>query len=293
MIRQDAMTTVQTMFNRARTGAAFAAAMLLALMILSGCTPKEILHQPDVLVSPYKASGGDVLWAVTPLANESGVSFVDTARIADDLVNSIDEVRGLSCLPMNRTLGLMRARGIRAVTSPQEARALANALGVDGLIVGTITAYDPYDPPKIGLKLALFARNPGVNSPDMDPLCLQVAYTEFDQKLASQYLTKPVAALSEHLDGANHEVEMQLRRYAEGRHDPDCALGWKSIMASMELYTRFAAFISVSRLIEQEHQRVSPPVIVNGKQSTTSSSTSSTPAPAHSNVPAPLAHASR
>ena len=252
------MTTVQTMLFRAARASALAA-LVLALMIVSGCAPTETLSPPDVLVAPYHAARGDVLWAVAPLANESGVSIVDTGMIADEIIHNIDQVRSLACLPLNRTLGAMRARGLTSVATPQDARNLANALGVDGLIIGTITAYDPYNPPKLGIKLALFASNPGVQAPELDPLRLQLSYTEYDRRLATQYLTKPVATLSQHLDGANHEVQMELRRYATGRHNPESALGWKRIMASMDLYTQFASFVAVSRLIDQERLRLAQP----------------------------------
>ncbi len=252
------MTTVQTMLPHALRRAAIALC-LAAFAALSACAPKDTLSPPDVLVAPYHAVSGDVLWAVAPLVNESGVSFVDTGMIADQIIHSIDQVRGLACLPLNRTIAAMRARGMTSVASPQDARALATALGVDGLIVGVVAAYDPYDPPKLGLKLALFARNPGVESASLDPLRLQISYTEFDRKLATQYLTKPVATVSQHLDGSNHEVQMEVRRYATGRHEAETALGWKAIMASMDLYTQFSAFVAVSRLIDQERIRLAQP----------------------------------
>jgi hypothetical protein len=241
--------------GRTRRGAL---ACALAAALLAACAPKDRdrLDPPDVLVAPYGRTQGDVLWAVAPLANESGVSSVDTGMIADRLVAGIDEVRGVSCLPLNRTLAAMRVRGMRTVSTPADARALATALGVDGLIVGTVTAYDPYDPPKLGLKLALFARSPGADAPQQDPFRLQMAYTESDRRLAAQYLDRPVATVSQHLDGANHEVQMDVRRYATGRHDPHSALGWKGVLASMDLYTQFAAYSAVSRLIEQERLRV-------------------------------------
>ena len=262
------MTTVQTMLPHALRRAALALG-LAALAALSACAPRDTLNPPDVLVAPYHPATGDVLWAVAPLVNESGVSFVDTGMIADQIIHSIDQVRGLACLPLNRTLAAMRARGMTSVASPQDARALANALGVDGLIVGVVAAFDPYDPPKIGLKLALFARNPGVESASLDPLRLQISYTESDRRIATQYLTKPVATVSEHLDAANHEVQMEVRRYATGRHEAESAIGWRAIMASMDLYTQFASFVAVSRLIDQERIRLAQPPAATANAETT------------------------
>lgn len=251
------MTTVQTMLIRARR----AGLIGLAALCAGGCASSREtpLEPPEVLVAPYNAREGEVLWAVAPLANESGVSFADTGAVADALVSRIDEVRGIACLPLNRTIAAMRARGLGAIRSPSDARAVANTLGVDGLIVGSVTAYDPYSPPKLGLKLALFSRESDGGPMAFDPIRLQAAYTDQTPQRQSMYENRPVATLSEHLDGANHEVQMELRRYSVGRHDPDSALGWKRLLASMDLYTEFAAHVGVSRLLEQERLRLSRP----------------------------------
>lgn len=213
---------------------------------------------PKVLVAPYDASQGEALWAVVPLANESGVSFADTELVADALIAKLDESRGIACLPLNRTIAAMRARGMTGIRSPGDARMLANTLGVDALVIGSITAYDPYNPPKLGLTLAVFAKE---NRPSdgIDPMRLQTAYTDQDPKVRTQYLDRPIAAVSEHFDGANHEVQLALQRYAAGRHEPASALGWRGMLASMDLYVEFAAFEAVSRLLELERLRLAQP----------------------------------
>jgi len=253
------MTTVQTMLRRA----ALCGVLCASAVLSCACAGKKEapLSPPEVVVAPYDATRGEILFAVVPLANESGVGFVDTGLISDTLVNKLDEVRGVACLPLNRTIAAMRARGLRAVRSPAEARIIASTLGVDGLIVGSITAYDPYDPPKLGYKLALFSREADGGAMTIDPFKLQTAYTDAPKDAATslRYDTRPVATVSEYLDGANHEVQMTLRRYAVGRHDPDAALGWRKLLASMDLYTEFAVHHAVGRLMETERLRLAQP----------------------------------
>jgi len=93
------MTTVQTMFACAgRRGLRLL--ICLAAAATASCAPRhDVLVPPEVLVAPYDASHGDVLWAVVPPVNESGISIVQTDRIGDALAAKIDETRGLSCLP--------------------------------------------------------------------------------------------------------------------------------------------------------------------------------------------------
>ncbi|MBX3401985.1 MAG: hypothetical protein KF699_01105 [Phycisphaeraceae bacterium] len=237
--------------------AGFALALLVAL--LSGCaTDKAARVPPQIHVAPYDTSQGEALWAVVPPANESGVSFADTHLVADALAAKLDEVRGIACLPLNRTIAAMRALGISMVRTPAEARALAGAMGVDAVVVGSITAYEPYDPPKLGLALAVFARD-GRARVIADPMKLQTAYSDRDTPVRSQFADRPVAAISEHFDGANHEVQLALQRYAAGRHEPGSALGWRGMLASMSLYVEFAAHEAVGRLIEQERLRLAQP----------------------------------
>jgi hypothetical protein len=256
------MTTVQTMFKRrALRGDRAAVAgslVLLSGLVLGGCAgERDPLTPPKPLVAPYDATAGEALWAVAPLMNESGVSFVDSGKVADALVAAASEVRGVTCLPLNRTLITMRGRQLKGVSTPAEARALANALGVDGLIVGTITAYDPYDPPKIGLSLALWTRERS-GLAGLDPMQLQSAFTDQDRRSRRSGFSpdRPSAVVSEHLDAANHEVQMSLRQYQLGRSDPGTALGWRSGLVNMDLYTNFAAHWAVSRLLEQERIRL-------------------------------------
>jgi hypothetical protein len=258
------MTTVQTMripVSGSRRGLRLAAGAALATLALAlnACQDsRKALVPPEVLIAPYDTSNGEVLWAVAPLGNESGVSTVDTDLVADSLVSSIDEVRGIACLPLNRTIAAMRARNMPFIRTPADARLLAATLGIDALVVGNVTAYDPYNPPKLGLSLALYSRDRADSQP-FDPMKLKGSYTDYGQITRSQFADRPAAVVSEHIDGANHEVQMALRRYAQGRHDASSALGWRSGLASMDLYTEFAANFAVSRLLEQERLRIGQP----------------------------------
>lgn len=270
------MTSVQIMLGRAQgasketarlglrtarvPGARSALGVLLlgALVLLGGCATKDDgLRAPEALVSPYSQREGEALWAVVPLLNESGVSSIDTEALSDVLISKISEVRGVSCLPLNRTIEAMRARELRRVDSPTEARMIAAALGVDAVVVGSVTAWDPYDPPKIGLVLAVHAREPVRAVGSEDPMSLQRSYTDQNVRLASQHDDRPEASVTAYLDGANHEVQMDLRRFAEGRHELVSALGWRRYLVSMDLYVEFASHYAVRRLLEQERLRLS------------------------------------
>lgn len=229
---------------------------LLVLAIVPGCSQgPTVLTPPSVLRSPYDSSRGEVVFAVAPLANESGTTVFQPDRVSDALVQAVNEVEGITCLPLNRSLAVMRGMGLRELRSPREVSALADALGVDGLIVGTITAYDPYDPPTLGLTLALHAGPiSGSGSLNIDELRGNV--TDPDAPDAQRYLESPIATVSKVYAARNHAVQIDIRNYAEGRSDPSAPRGWQTYMASMPLYTEFVTHATVGRLLDEERLRL-------------------------------------
>lgn len=251
----DGAADMKTSGTRSVVAAVLGAAVVTMAAGLGGCAGRPDLTAPEVQVAPYGTVGNEIVWALAPLRNESGVSQVDVLAVSDTFVGVLTEVRGITCLPMNRTLAAMRALDMASVNSPTDAKRLAAMLGADGVVVGTITAWEPYDPPKLGVNVALFARDGamGVSPTGVNPVNL--ANSPVDTRPAG-FAERPLAVVSEHLDGKSHEVQMDVRRYAEGRHEGATALGWRRYMASMELFTQFAANHLAGRLLQSERLRL-------------------------------------
>lgn len=260
------MTTAQTM--HARRGLAGLVLWLLAALGCSSGPAERPLVMPLTTVAPYDVRGGELLWAVVPLRNESGTVLADPLQVSDKVVAAVQEVEGIACLPLNRTLEAMRALNLQMVTTPAEVRALADALAVDGLVIGSITAWDPYDPPVLGMSLALYARGdamraePAARGLDTRALSARPAEVAFP---ASGYDDGPASVVSEHLDARNHETLMNVKGYAFGRADERRALGWMRYTASMDLYMEFGAHLVVRRLLARESERIGPPIAAAGE----------------------------
>jgi len=238
--------------------AALVAALAAALMVTCGCaaSKEQPLVPPRTLVAPYDAISGEILWAVVPLANESGTTEADQSNASDALVAAIEETRGLRCVPLNRTFAAMRALQMDGLRGPGDVRRLADAMGVDAVVIGAITAYDPYTP-AIGLSIALYARTEAMTATDrgVDPHELASRPTETGES-RGPVRDAPLATASEHLDAKSHQVLMDLKSYAEGRHEKPSALGWRRYTQSMDLYTQFAVYHVVDRLLQSEWVRL-------------------------------------
>ena len=259
-------------------------ALLACSMLAAGCAgpAKDVLVAPQPLLAPYDTRGGEVTWAVAPPTNDSATSTVEPLRFGDAMVASLQETRGIRCLPMNRTVQAMRDLGIRSITTAAQARQLATALGVDAVVVSSITAYDPYTP-EIGIAAAVFAR-PGPMLPQApvarDPRTLSRQVVDAGNAGGGSSPDAPVCVVSEHLNGRNHQVLLDLKDYAEGRQQKSSALGWRRYLTAMPLYMDFAAHRTVQLLMQQEWSRIgslTPPEPVIAATSTTSVATKSRP----------------
>lgn len=234
---------------------------LLAPLAMTGCaigSKGRKLVEPSMTVAPYGA-GRDIVIAVAPLRNESGVSAVRELAVTDTLVEAITQTQGLAALPTNRSLTALRALGLDAIRTPDEARALAEELGADGVVVGAITSWYPYDPPRVGMSLVLHARTRAMGGGGpagfTDPAALQRAASDVGITLGAG-TDLPVAAFSEIVDAGNHAVLSDVRDYAHGRHDPHTALGWEVYTKSVMRFTSYVSHRAVRSLLEQEHRRM-------------------------------------
>ncbi|MGP1347785.1 MAG: hypothetical protein ACTS3F_14100 [Phycisphaerales bacterium] len=211
---------------------------------------------PRVLVSPYP--GTPVTVAVAPPINESGFSRVDVLRVADALVNQVQEVPGLMALPTNRTLSAMESLEMPEVRTPSDARNLARALGADIIIVASITSWEPYEPFEMGFNAAVFAvtERALASAPNvLDPRTIRSASSDVTMTYRPE-TSGPDAIASVHLNAADADVQALAARYAQGRHDPNSALGSVRYLKAMRHYTQFASYHLVDLLLEAERRRI-------------------------------------
>jgi hypothetical protein len=138
---------------------------------------------------------------------------------------------------------------------------LMSTLGVDGLLVGSISAHDPYDPPKLGLVIDLYT-SPKLEARDaIDARRLTYAGTENTQptnekiKLSKQ----PVTSVTFLLDAADPTTREQIQRYGQDRSaDEKDKRSWRRYRISMDLFSEFASYVACWRLMQAEKQRITP-----------------------------------
>lgn len=256
------MTTTAPMLPRPAT--LTRAVLLFALLVpvwFTGClSPVRRLNAPQVLTAPYPVQGERV-WAVVPLRNESGTTAANAMRISDTLVAHLTQVDGIAAVPLNRTIGAMQALGFNSIDSAAQALALARMIGADAIVLGSITAYEPYEPLRLGLTLGVFSVAPEIigagaePAPTDDQIAFRKAST--DRTLdGSSDIAQPLSAVAAVFDADNHAILMDLRRFTTGRHDETAALGWEAYTRSMGRYSEFVCFRTIELLLGAEARRL-------------------------------------
>jgi hypothetical protein len=227
--------------------------LVITPVFACGCLAEPKYNDPTMLVAPYDTTQ---VWAVAPFLNESGVSDVNGADIADIFADQAADVDGVTMLAVNRVINAMRYLDIERVTTVGDARLLMNALDVDGLVVGTVTSYDPYRPPRLGMAVQLHTRPAYARSSDLDTIALTRASTDYASP-GTLGPGNPVAQAAGVFDASNHRIQQQLMSYARGRTERDTAYGDDIYLVSMDLYTQFVSYRLLSDLLDAEWNRES------------------------------------
>ncbi len=136
---------------------------ILVLMLVcgaSGCSllPQR-LHQPTVH-NPFPQLSKV---AVAPFFNLTAEPTLDGRQVALAYFNELQLVPGFEVVPVGVVERVMLEHRL-PLNSAEDARRLAKFLQVDAVVIGAITDYSPYYPPRMGLQVEWYAANPGFHS---------------------------------------------------------------------------------------------------------------------------------
>jgi hypothetical protein len=138
--------------------ALLAAALLCAAS--SGC-----LALPDRILEPQFHNPFPQIYrvAVLPFFNQSAEPTVDGEAIAMAYYNELQMIPGFEVMPVGVARQMLAASMNASGKEPRsgaEFQRLARQMGVDAVLVGSVTEYSPYYPPRIGLSVDWYAANP-------------------------------------------------------------------------------------------------------------------------------------
>jgi len=201
----------------------------VCVILAPGCAQQT--PRAPTLVSPYARQ---VIFALAPVLNYSGTSNLDPLKVSDILYSELQQVPGISVVPLNRTMAAMAGANLPSITTQQQAAALAEALNVDGLIVAAITEYNPYYPPVVGMALELYTRRrQGSQGGGDNPFALS---TRVERIFNSR---------------DRHTAE-KVEHFANQRGCGGSPYGWQVYLRSQEYYLRFVAYELFKQMLQDQ-----------------------------------------
>jgi len=128
----------------------------LLLLCLTGC---GILPRPVRLPTVHNPFPQLMRVAVAPFFNLSAEPTVDGRQFALSYYNELQLVPGFEVVPLGVVEAAVQQHRL-ALANPQDARKLAQLLEVDAVVIGAVTDYSPYYPPRCGLRVEWYTANP-------------------------------------------------------------------------------------------------------------------------------------
>ncbi|MEO1498137.1 MAG: hypothetical protein AAFV43_13405 [Planctomycetota bacterium] len=129
------------------------------VLLMSGChlvvpevTTQTVTHNPFPQLSRV---------AVTPFFNQSDEPTVDGRQVASAYYAAVQATPGFEVIPVGVVERAMRELGLTSLDDPTKVRALGQMLEVDVVVVGAVTDFTPYYPPRCGMRVSWYATNPG------------------------------------------------------------------------------------------------------------------------------------
>ncbi len=129
---------------------------ILLICASTGCQLiPEIAHQP-VVHNPFPQL---TKVAIAPFFNLSTEPSVDGRQFAQAYFSELQLIRGFEVVPVGVVERAMHTYQLD-LDNPDEVRKLATVLGVDAVVIGAVTDFTPYYPPRCAMQVEWYAANP-------------------------------------------------------------------------------------------------------------------------------------
>ena len=151
--------------------------------------------------------------AVAPFFNHSDEATLDGRRFAMAYFAELQAIPGFEVVP----LGVVEEAMIRHaidLSSPGEARRLGEILGVDAVVIGSVTDFSPFYPPRCGMRVEWYTANPGFHE-------IPAGYGLPWGTPEEEFIPPPLV----------YEAEMALARAQLESQTPDCIAGCSELPA--------------------------------------------------------------
>jgi len=239
---------------KCRSGLPLVLGIVISL-VGQGCHDKKDIDQ--LYQTPYPQA---YTIAIVPFRNLSGSDHLDVIAVTDEFYTELKQVPGqMQVFPVNRVLAALNEIGLDRVDTLEDMILLADQLQADAVIAGSITRYDPYPPPKLGMDLQMYVRPEPSSMVDQNRLWQanpgEIARQGTSFTLDTTAPIRPQAMASRIFDAGQSDVVERIKIYAQERGAKETPLGWKKFTASRH-FIRFVCHEMIGELLMQQQTQL-------------------------------------
>lgn len=203
------------------------ASLAATSLLLSGCQVAR--PSKPKIINSYLAERADLANVrrimVLPFHAEAGIT-VDQAQVRDAFVGELQKLRRFEVVPLTedaREDDMLNASLARGRISTEAMVRLCDRYSLDGLFVGSVTAWRPYSPPNLGLRTQLISVHSGASIWAVDTI----------------------------YDSSDRTTISDLQHYVERtQHDDGNLHGWEITLLSPAKFTNYVAHRCVGTWVE-------------------------------------------
>jgi hypothetical protein len=187
--------------------------------------------------------------AVLPLIDRTGCPGFDPDESGEILASQLTKFG----------VRVVRPRELRAASSvggavrtAAEAVSLALKVHADAVLACAVTAYDPYDPPRMAVRTQFLRVTPGAMSGgDIDRLLHSPSWSRGPLALSRDGAPHALAAFEEVYDARDRRLRSALESYAREQGADDSAFpGARDILAVWSKYFEFVSYLILRRTFD-------------------------------------------
>ena len=134
--------------------------LLLFLLSSVGCSLFPVTYQRDQVHNPFPQIQRV---AVLPFFNQSENPTIDTELVAEKYYGALQAIPGFEVLPVGvtKTQWMLYSQKHGEPVTGEDFQKLADFIGVEALVVGSVTDFDAYYPPRLAMTVHWYAANEG------------------------------------------------------------------------------------------------------------------------------------
>jgi len=181
--------------------------------------------------------------AVAPFLNLSPEQNIDTLALSDIFFREFQSFRGVILVPPVKVQAEI-VSGEYAL--PQDGRKLAERLGVDAVVFGVITSYEPYSTKQVGIAALMYtARDLGLPSYGADAILLM---SQSGRPITLSGAAGPAVIVSARMfDSSDRATIARIKTFSRGFSEDENPMGYKTFVTSPN---RFMQFVSHEMVLE-------------------------------------------